>query len=366
MEVKGLNTSMKKRKILFIVPSMGGGGAERVILTLVKYLPRDRFELCLALVKMEGPFLQEIPNDVSVFDLQASRVRYAIPRIVSLIKKQAPDVVFTTLGHLNIALLMVKRFLPENTRLIVREASIVSSILKNSAGKRIWTGLYRSFYPKADMIICQSIYMLDDLTKEQKISSHNLKVIYNPVDIEKILRNSKQINPFKADKNYNVIAVGRLDKPKAFHRIINAFPALLNKEPEAKLWIIGDGPLLGELEELVQYLGLKDNVHFVGFQKNPYTWMAYADLFVLSSIYEGLPNVLLEAIACNCPVISLQHPGGTREILELTDQTERYVNNLSWERWWFDCPSLDVQEKLQEHFGLDSIIGQYSDLLAKI
>jgi len=143
------------------------------------------------------------------------------------------------------------------------------------------------------------------------------------------------------------------------YKLIEAFPQLLLKHKEAKLWILGDGPQLDDLKKLSFKLNIAENIGFVGFQKNPYNWMAHADLFVLSSIYEGLPNVLLEAMACGCPVVSLGHPGGTREVFEITGQLDRYVTELTWEDKWFEKPFPQVQQKLAEHFGLEKVIAQY-------
>lgn len=355
-----------KKNILFIVPSMRGGGAERVMLTLLKHLPREQFELSLALVEKVGPYLDELPDDIMVFDLKARRVRYAIPKIIRLINKIKPDIVFSTLGHLNIALMMSKKLLPKNVKVVIREAIIVSSQIKqyrNILTKALWTNLLKRFYPKADKIICQSDFMKEDLRLNFHIPDSNMMVIYNPVDISLVLIKSKESNPFQDIQGFpNIISVGRIDDQKAYHRIIEAFPNLLRKQKKAHLWLLGEGALREKLHQQCIHLGINDRVHFVGFQENPYAWMAHADLFVLSSIYEGLPNVLLEALVCGGSVVSLEHPGGTREIFEITGQLDRYVKELAWEDKWFEKPSSEVRHKLEEHFGLGKVITQYVSL----
>jgi hypothetical protein len=115
-----------KTKILFIIPSLRGGGAERVMLTLLKHLPRGQFGLSLALVEKVGHYLDELPNDVAVYDLEAGRVRYSILKIVRLINKIKPDIVFSTLGHLNIALVISKIFWQHSASLIIRQGTMVS------------------------------------------------------------------------------------------------------------------------------------------------------------------------------------------------------------------------------------------------
>lgn len=353
-----------KRRILFIVPSMRGGGAERVMLTLLKHLPRERFKFSLALVDKVGPYIDELPDDIIIYDLNASRVRYAVPGMVRLINRIHPDIVFSTLGHLNIVLLALRKVLPDNMRLVVREASTVSSQLKHNPNKLLWFTLYRRFYPRADKIICQSKAMEDDIRINFGILPSKTKVLYNPVDLAWIRGLSAGVSPFRdCGKGPHILAVGRLEKEKAYHRLINAFPNLLRKQSGAQLWILGEGSLKKDLYQCCRQLDIDRRVHFVGFQRNPYVWMANADLFILNSVYEGLPNVLLEAMACGCPVVSLQHPGGTREVFEKTSQLNRYVNDLSWDDEWFEKPSPEIQLALEKNFGHKTIIRQYADVL---
>lgn len=351
-----------KRKILFIVPNMCAGGAERVILTLLKHLPREQFDLNLALVEKAGPYLNELPNDVVVYDLGAGRVRYSVLKIVRLINKNRPDIVFSTLGHLNVALVISKIFWKHLASLIIREGTIAS--IQNSviANGHLWSCLYKRCYPKADKIICQSKAMADDLISKYKIPQSKICTIYNPIDLDYIDSLMEEEPPFFTTEGPNIVAIGRLATEKRFDKLIIALPSLLSKYPGAHLWIIGEGPLRDKLKYLSAQLNIEERVHLVGFQHNPYTWLANADLFVLSSAYEGLPNVLLEAMACGCPVVSLEHPGGTREIFEITGQLDRYVKELTWEEKWFKKPSPEVRRKLEITFGLEKVVGQYRDV----
>jgi glycosyltransferase involved in cell wall biosynthesis len=150
------------------------------------------------------------------------------------------------------------------------------------------------------------------------------------------------------------VAVGRLVFVKGYDILIKSVPQLLQKYPDSQLWILGAGSAEAELKDLCNSYGLTQNVHFCGFQENPYNWLKYADLFVLSSKFEGLPNVLLEAIACGCPVIALEGPGGTREIMEATDQIHRFVSQLNWESSWFEKPLPEISENLTQAF--DSMV----------
>ena len=307
--------------VLFLIPSLRGGGAERVITTLLQHLDRSSFKLTLALVDArESVFLNEVPADVEFIDLGCRRVRYALPKIVALIWKRRPDVVFSTLGHLNLALAMLRPSLPRRPRYIARESSIVSQVLAANRNSRLWRWMYRRFYGNHDVVVCQSQDMLDDLVANHAFPRERTVLIHNPVDVERIRRLAAETGPdndpaFKKKLDgVQLVATGRLAHQKGFDLLIEAL-ALLDAA-RIRLTILGEGPLRACLERLAHARGVADRVRFVGFQENPYAYFVRADAFVLSSRFEGFPNVVLEALACGTPVIATPAPGGTWEILD--------------------------------------------------
>ena len=311
--------------ILFLIPSLHGGGAERVITTLLQHLDRSSFKLTLALVDTRAAvFLKAVPADVEFIDLNCQRVRYALPKIIALIWKLHPDVVFSTLGHLNLALALLKPFLPRHPRYIARETNILSQVLAAGRIPWHWQWMYRLFYNNHDAVVCQSQDMLDDLVANWALSKERAVLIYNPVDVERIRRLVAGTSPdnyleFEKDSvRVQLVAAGRLVNQKGFDLLIEAMKLL--QYTQIRLTILGAGPLRANLERLAQALGVADLVRFTGFQTNPYAWIAQADAFVLSSRYEGFPNVVLEALACGTPVIAMPAPGGTREILDSIPQ----------------------------------------------
>ena len=362
------------KKILFLIPTLGGGGAERVMVTLLKHLDRSRFRLALAVVDIRNAvYLKDIPPDVEFIDLGCLRVRYALPKIIALIWKRRPDVVFCTLGHINLALAIVRNLLPNGVRTIARETSIVSENLSAYSSPSIWALLYRIFYHRHDLLVCQSRYMQDDLVGQFGFPPERSIVINNPVDTKQIrkLANTTLDNVDIASDSLLLVAAGRLSKVKGFDLLIEAM-ALLDRSPVPQpkalhLCIMGDGELFDELMQLAIIKGVSDKVSFVGFQSNPYAWFARADAFVLSSRHEGFPNVVLEALTCGTPVIATPAPGGTREILDDVDGcmvageiTAAALAEAILE--WLARPRCRISESAVEPYELARIISQYEDL----
>ena len=312
-----------RRHVLFLIPTLTGGGAERVIVTLLRHLDRSKFRLVLVVVNMrDAAYRADVPEDVELIDLKYSRVRYAVPKIMRLIWQTRPDVVFSTLGHLNLALAMIRPLLPNRVRYIGRETCVVSENLKECTQPRVWGWAYRRLYPRFDIVVCQSLDMRDDLIGHFAFPPHKAVVIHNPVDVERIRRLATEVNltsnecaASNADIAPQLVAAGRLSHQKGFDLLIEALALCNGARP--RLTLLGEGPLRTDLEQLAKHRGVAHRVRFVGFQENPYPFFAQADAFVLSSRYEGFPNVMLEALACGTPVIATPAPGGVSEIAEL-------------------------------------------------
>ena len=306
----------QRRRVLFVLPSLLGGGAERVMVILLRHLDRSRFEPHLALVNRTGPYLSEVPLDVPIHDLRSGRVRYALPTLLRLVWKLRPHVVLATLRELNWALLILKPLLPRGVKLIVREGISVSAYLAQDSqhpGLSRW--LYRHYYARADKIICVADYIRNDLAEHFGIPLAKMILIYNPMDVERVRHLADAGENPLTDPGPHLVAVGRLWRQKGFDVLLDALALVRNLLP-AKLTILGEGPLELDLKAQSERLGLSGAVQFVGFQPNPYPYLKHADMFVLSSRYEGLPNVVLEALSLGTPVVATDCPGGVREILQ--------------------------------------------------
>jgi len=358
-----------KKTVLFLIPTLTAGGAERVIITLLKNIDRTRFALKIAVVDTrEEVFVDEIPEDVEFIDLEARRVRYAVGKIIYLIWKVRPDVVFSTLGHLNLLLGMALPLLPRHIRYIVRETNVVSSGLMKYRYRKLWEALYVLYYRKHDLVICQSLDMRDDLMTNYKIPKEKTIIINNPVDTDTIreLAGRSSVDPGGRIGGIRLVAAGRLVDQKGFDILIRAIALLRN--PDIHLVILGEGPLKDELLELSRSCGVEAQVSFAGYQKNPYAWFANADAFVLSSRYEGFPNVVLEALACGTPVIATPAPGGINEILDAVPEcvVAKGVNEQELAEsisMWLKGPRRRVPETALKNYAVGTIVGRYEDVL---
>jgi glycosyltransferase involved in cell wall biosynthesis len=303
-----------RKRIIFIVPSMEGGGSERVISILVKHLSREKFDIILVLLKKKGEYLDSLPSDIPIIDLNVNAARFAIFKIRNIIRKLNPDIVFSTLGHLNILISILIPFLAPKIKFIARESSIVSLRKNQKYLTALFDFLYKTFYNNFDWIICQSDYMMNDLYNHYKIEKEKMIVINNPVDIENINTLSKEsANLLFEKEKINLLAVGRLENVKGYDLLLQTLSEL---NSNYHLTIIGEGSEENVLKTLARTLNVENQINFLGFQKNPYKYMRQADLCILSSRYEGLPNVVLEANVCGTPVVAFECPGGTAEIIE--------------------------------------------------
>jgi len=306
---------LNKKKVFLIIPSLHRGGAERVTSILASNLNNKLFDVTLVLLEKRGSYLNDLKDDVKILDLNIKSVKKSILPLIMLINKEKPDLVYSTLGHLNLMLMMARFLMPKKTKFVGREASIPSILNENEKYPKIFNYLYRRLYPKFNKIICQSNFMKNDLIENFNINSGNLEVINNPLDFAKIKKKVNENNKNHLfDKNKkNIVAIGSLEHVKGYDMLMKAMSKITRDD--ICLYIIGTGKLENKLNDLIIELNLKERVKLLGFKENPYVYMREADFGILSSRYEGFPNTVLETLACGTPVIAFKCPGGVEEII---------------------------------------------------
>lgn len=302
------------------LPSLRGGGAERVMVTAANAISARGVRVDLVLAKAEGPNLRDVTPEVRVIDLKASRVITSLPRLVRYLRRERPDAVFSAMNHANVVAVVARLAARVPCRLVVSEHNMISTQINGKIpfNRRVVLKLMRSVYSKADGIVAVSDGVADDLARSIGIPRDRVITVYNPTDIAKIRRLSSEDpdHPWLSPGEVPVIlGVGRLTRQKDFSTLIRAFSRVRRCRP-ARLMILGEGELRKELEQEISQHGLDGDVLLPGFADNPYAYMSRCAVFVLSSAWEGLPGVLIEAMASGARIVSTDCPSGPSEILE--------------------------------------------------
>lgn len=306
-----------RKKVAIVIPSLRGGGAERVMVNIANHLDRERFLFKLIVIKKEGPYIDKLSSDIDVVDLNSDRVRHSIGKLIKVLNEFEPDTILSTLGHLNLILLGIRKFLSGSPKIIVRETTVPSKTIGNMKGmqKKVFKLFYQKLYPTADKIIAQCQEMKKDIHQFIDIKDEKITYIYNPIDVDYITASAKEFNPYD-EKKINIVAIGRLAYQKGFDILIDAFKKVIEVYPSAKLTILGDGDLKEELLTQIEENELHEYIEILGFKDNPYPYYKYADLYVLSSRWEGFPNTMLESLTCGTKIVATKCKSGPQEILE--------------------------------------------------
>jgi glycosyltransferase involved in cell wall biosynthesis len=307
-------------RIALYLPSLRGGGAERIMLTLANAFASRGLDVDLVLAGATGEYLSEVSPDVRLVDLRASRVMISLPALVRYLRRERPGILLSAMSQANVIAVWARVLSGMSTRMVVSEHNTLSQSLRYATGMRIRAMAWAMgpSYLRADEVIAVSNGVAADLAREVGYPIERIHVIYNPMDLTRIHQraSASMDHPWFAPHEPPVIlSVGRLTPQKDFPTLLRAF-SVLRKTHAARLMILGEGALRAELESLARQLGIETDVSMPGFVDNPYAYMARAQLFALSSRYEGLPTVLIEALACGCPVVSTDCPSGPAEIIE--------------------------------------------------
>lgn len=352
------------------MPSLAKGGAERVVLTLCNNIDKSLFNCTILLLEKRGSYIDELHKDIDVESLDIKRVSRSFFHLKKYIQKHQPDIVFSSLSHMNLVLLVIRTFINPRVRFIVRESSIPSihNKLFSKMGVKIMSFLYRNLYNKAHMIIAQCEFMKNDLCNSFKIPAEKVCVINNPVDLVAIFSKSKVTLDGFNSEDYNFLIVGSLVPLKQYDHVFRALKGYSGNP--WKLRVLGDGTEMEYLQALSVEFELSENIEFLGRVSNPYVYMANSDCLIVTSKYEGFPNVVLESLVLGKPVIAYDAPGGVAEIIE--DGKNGYLvpsNDVKkleetikkFDRINFDSES--IKSKAIEKYNSDLIIELYQKVL---
>ncbi|RZM82609.1 glycosyltransferase [Leptolyngbya iicbica] len=308
------------KKLCIVVESFRGGGAQKIALNLANYYSKLDFKTILLVCTDEGPYRKDVVREIEVINLNTYRIRHSLFKIRRALKDIKPDVILSVSRDANILVGLTYMF-HSSARLIFREANTMHAVLKMPQLKRLcYLTLMKIAYLKADVVISNSQDTKSDLEKYKVVSSSSkIRVIHNPVlpsNVEELI-SVKCHHPWLVSSALKVVlSVGRLYPQKNHALLINAFSRVISHVKNARLVILGEGDEKENIHKQIHAFGLQDHVDVLDFQANPFPFYREADLFVLTSLWEGFGNVLVEALACGTPVVSTDCPGGPREILE--------------------------------------------------
>lgn len=300
---------MIKKKIIFVIPSLKAGGAERVISFLARNLDPNVFKIKIAVVGFKKDVVYNI-DDLDVNFFNQKRLFNGVYPLYKFIKNQKPDLVFGTIRHVNI-LLGFFNLIFLNVRFVGREASVMSTMLKFSNSKKLFPiFLLKFLYNKLHAIVCQSNDIKKDLKHELGVKESKLITINNPITELKQLSTSKTEYP----EIIKFITIGRLSEEKGHERILKGLAKV--KKYLYSYTIIGSGPLELKIKDLAIELGIIDKITFIPYTSEVLENLSKSDYFIQGSYVEGFPNAVLESCSVGTPVIAFDCPGGTKEIIE--------------------------------------------------
>jgi glycosyltransferase involved in cell wall biosynthesis len=300
------------------LPDLSGGGAERLHLRLAPLFMKAGYDVTFLLDREGGELMPYVPEGCRIVVLNAKRQISALPKLVKYLSSNPPDFFIANMEHMNVMAVLARLIARAKTKIIVTQHNAFSEQIKRRSWKfRVLPTLYRRILPLADAIVTVSAGVADDLAAVSGLRRETMTVIYNGVVASDFQTRADEPAGHRwfSETTPVIVGMGRFVPQKDFPTLIDGFAAVADRT-DARLLILGDGPLRAEMENQIAAHGLGDRIEMPGFVENPLPYLKNAALFVLSSRFEGFGNVVAEALACGTPVVSTDCPHGPAEILE--------------------------------------------------
>jgi glycosyltransferase involved in cell wall biosynthesis len=369
--MSSVNTEVAPR-CCFLISSLAGGGAEGVCTTIASGLAEKGGDVELVVLNMHNSVYHDrLSQQVKLTVLGVSQARYAFLPLIRHLNRTKPDKLVVFNYELAVIMVLIRPFIPAKTQLIARNINTLSvsfSPTNNSLMLRLLQKLVRRLYSKVDLIINQCESMRQDLCSTTSVVLARTAVIYNPVS-SRIEQLSQQQQQMPAASAPFILCAGRLQPQKAFDLAIKAFALASVQLPEYRLKIVGQGSLEQDLKALANTLQVADKVDFEGFQQNIVPYYQAATFTLLSSLYEGFPNVLVESITLGTPVVAVNCPSGPSEIVvpgvngylvESRNEVSLATSMVSAAQKQWDRQQV---KRTAQRFSVEEIVTQWSNLL---
>lgn len=307
-----------KKKILFVRPTLGYGGADRVTLNLLKGFDRDQYDCDLALMRAEGEFISDLPQDVKLIDLKAKSLWNMWDPLRQLIKSSDYDMVYSTCGGASMPMMLAVWISRYKGISIVSERNILFPPKKSKAKRRLMLAIKKFLYKKATWVTAVSKGVAQECIDILGTAKSSTIVVNNPIINDDLLKGKEEKleNEFFQKFEKTILSIGRFEWQKDYDTLLEAFAEVVKQDKNVGLYILGKGPLENHYKEKTSALGLAEQVHFGGFDKNPFKYLSACDVYVLSSRHEGMPGVLVQAMACGAACVSTDCPTGPNELIK--------------------------------------------------
>lgn len=308
------------RRVALFLASFFGRGVARVRINLCDALLAEGYEVDLVVANGVGELRDSVPEGVNLIDLRASRLIMALPGFYRYIRDRRPAAIISAQDHVNVVALLARKLARSDVPISVSVHNL-HTIEANRAWYRrgSWMKYFIRFtYPWATVRVSVSSGLGDVMAETTGLPRDTITTIFNPIVTPRMLENAGAPSPhpwFEDGGAPVILGVGRMTYQKDFSNLIHAVRQV-RQTRDVRLMILGSGFLEDDLKSLVAELGMQDVVAIPGYVDNPFAYMSRADLYVLSSVHEGLPGTLIQAMACGCPVVSTDCPHGPREILD--------------------------------------------------
>lgn len=357
------------KKITIFLPNLEHGGAENVYVNLANFFIKRNFKVDFLLAQKKGPLVKKLNTKINLIDFNKKKVSLSIFLLVKYFLENKPDIFLSALHNSNIVASISHRIARSTSTLVLKECNNFSEKIKkmNFMERFLIKFLINLSYERSNFIIAPSNGIKKDFLNYFRKFYYKTKVIYNPISVKQITKNSKIKKRLVFKKNF-IISIGRLEKQKNYECLIKAFYLL--KLKNLYLVIIGEGKERKNLSNLINKLCLNFRVKLIGYNKNPFYYLKKSKLFVLSSNFEGMPNSLLEAMALNKKIVSTDCNYGPSELLK----NEKYakltkVNNpklmADTIEYMLNLKGKPNYSKKLEKISIEKISDQYLKLLNK-
>jgi len=356
-----------KIKVYFILPTLFAGGAEKVVSFISQNLDCSKFDVVLIVIGFQKESKYTV-DQITVLFLNKKRVLNAVFSIIKLLNKKRPDIVLSTISHLNAMMGLISILFPK-IKFIARQATInkVASKFRKPANRSILNfrkSLYNFGIMQLDHIICQSLDMKKDFLETYDVNKSKISVIHNPVT------NFTEIKTSNTNKDTikNFITIGRLGGIKGYLRVLDILSKI---DIPFKYTIIGEGNMKDTIFKKIEDLNLTDKIYYIPHTNNVFKYLVENDMYLQGSFSEGFPNALLESCTVGTPVIAFNVPGGTKEIVEhgvngfLVEDgdEESYLKYLQDDRSW---NPITIRDSVYKKFNKEKIIKDYENLFLKV